>query len=312
MMNLRELIRSIALGTAAAALLPSQDVRSTPLRPAAANVPDLEEALRTQVWACWIGHATVLLRIGNKWVLTDPVLFDSYGPSILGMTVGPRRIIGPALTLEEIPKPDLVLISHAHLDHMDRTTLFEMSERYPNEIDVITAARTMDVIDDLPWRSLNEMDWGDSAAMHGFDLHALKVKHNGWRWPGDACRANGQPRTGRSFNGYYIRYEGVGIVFGGDTAFTREFEKVPGNVDLAIMPIGAYDPYPETHCTPEESLAMVEMMKAPNMMPIHHSTFRQSEEPIAEPMQRLNAALVRTQTTQLAAEHAGEHITLIT
>ena len=212
------------------------------------------------VWACWLGHSTVLLNMVGTIILTDPVLFNNYGLSVLGMTLGPRRIAPPALRVEEIPKPHLVLLSHAHLDHMDRQTLGEISNRWPGEIDVLTASNTRDVIEDFTWRSLNEMDWGDRAC--------------------------------------------IGVVFGGDTAYTKAFANLPGQIDIAIMPIGAYDPYPETHCTPEESLAMVEMMRARAFIPVHHSTFCQSSEPMAEPMQRLRTA-ISTSSTKLAVSTLG-------
>lgn len=256
----------------------------------------------------WIGHSTVLLTMGGMNILTDPVLFDRYGVNILGVTIGPERLVEPAFTVETMPKPDLVLLSHAHMDHMDVATLSAIAERFPHSVDVITACRTADVIRDFEWRSLNEMDWGETGTVGSVNIKALRVKHNGWRLPGEACRANGQPRTGRSYNGYCIEQNGVRIVFGGDTAYTRDFADV-GPVDVAIMPIGAYDPYPETHCTPEESLAMATMMKARAFVPIHHSTFKQSEEPLSEPLRRLRKAM-QYSSTQLALATVGQTITV--
>lgn len=264
----------------------------------------LEHARDFGAWVCWVGHSTVLIHLNGKWILTDPVLFGTYGVRALGLTLGPRRISDPALTLEQLPKPDLVLLSHAHMDHMDRKTLDALTSLYPNELRAITASNTSDVMNDLPWRSLDEMDWDDRTTIEGISLRALRVKHNGWRMPGEACRAGGQPRSGRSYNGYEIESGGVRIVFGGDTAYTKDFADVSGPVDIAIMPIGAYDPYPETHCTPEEALAMVEMMKARFMVPIHHATFRQSQEPMAEPMQRLFTA-IRKSSSNLALREIG-------
>ncbi|MDZ4745962.1 MAG: MBL fold metallo-hydrolase [bacterium] len=270
----------------------------------ATSKPILEHARDFSAWVCWIGHSTVLIRLNEKWILTDPLLFSNYGIQAFGMTLGPRRISNPALHIEQIPKPDLVLLSHAHMDHMDRKTLKALTELYPGKLNAITASNTSDIIDDLPWGSLNEMDWGENSTVNGLSIRALKVKHNGWRMPGEACRAAGQRRTGRSYNGYEIESGGIRIVFGGDTAYTTDFTNVRGPVDIAIMPIGAYDPYPETHCTPEESLAMVEMMKARYMVPIHHATFCQSQEPMSEPMQRLYKA-IRRSSSQLALQEVG-------
>ncbi|CAN5417057.1 MBL fold metallo-hydrolase [soil metagenome] len=272
-------------------------------------IPDLSQVNGYGLWSCWIGHSTVLINFFGTWILTDPVLFDAYGVNILGLTIGPRRIHDPALLLNEIPTPDLILLSHAHMDHMDRRTLHALSERTPNEIDVITATNTSDVIEDLAFRSLHEMDWGDATTIHGIHIRALRVKHNGWRMPGEACRAAGQHRTGRSFNGYLLEKNGVRLVFGGDTAYTPSFKDIGAPVDVAFMPIGAYNPYPETHCTPEESLAMTEMMGARYMFPIHHATFKQSEEPMSEPMHRLRKAL-RNSSSSLALHTVGQSFLL--
>lgn len=306
MQSRRNLLRTMVLASGAiiTAPLPSFTCPLPAVSKRSATHPTLLEADDCCLWACWLGHSTVLMNIGGSWIITDPVLFDAYGLSILGLTIGPRRIAPPALSVEEIPKPDLVLLSHAHLDHMDRRSLGAISERWAGELDVITAANTKDVIEDLPWRSVHEMDWGDRTTVAGVTLTALQVRHNGWRLPGEPCRSNGQRRTGRSYNGYHLERNGVNVVFGGDTAYTNVFRNIHQPVDLAIMPIGAYDPYPETHCTPEESLSMVDMMNARSMMPIHHSTFRQSEEPIGDPMSRLRTAIERS-NTKLAVRSLG-------
>ena len=247
----------------------------------------LSESEHERVWACWIGHSTVLIKLGSTWVLTDPVFADVVGLNILGLRIGPRRILPPAITLEELPKPDVVLLSHAHMDHMDMWTLERLSAMWPKQIAVLTATNTSDVISELPWMSCDEVDWGESTQIAGLTVKALQVQHNGWRFPGERCRGNGYRRTGRSYNGYEIEFDGMRIVFGGDTAYTTAFNTVHPEVDLAIMPIGAYEGYSAFHCNPEEAHAMSELMKARAIMPIHHLTFKQSAEPIREPLSRL-------------------------
>lgn len=312
-MERREVIRTLMRGAIGAAVLASvPDRQALALAPVSVRRTNGQENTVCnphEIRARWIGHATVWLDIGGFRIITDPVLFDAFGVSLLGTTFGPRRLTPPAVRVDDLPRPDLVLLSHAHMDHMDRATLEAIAERFPGQVDVITATRTSDVIDDLQWKSLNEMEWGESATLGGTTLRALQVKHNGWRLPGEACRANGQPRTGRSYNGYLIERNGVRIVFGGDTAYTKLLGKQVRNVDLAIMPIGAYNPYPETHCTPEESVAMAVDMKARFFMPIHHSTFRQSQEPIAEPLARLRLALSQT-AMQVAATTVGQGLVM--
>lgn len=250
----------------------------------------IEQASLERIWACWVGHSTVLMKLGTTWILTDPVFADVVGLDLLGLRIGPRRILPPAIYVEDIPKPDIVLLSHAHMDHTDRWTLTRLTETWPNEISVLSAAGTRDVIDDLQWKSCDEIDWCEGTTIGDVSIRALEVRHNGWRFPGERCRSNGFKRTGRSYNGYEVEFDGARIVFGGDTAYTKAFGCVKHGVDLAIMPIGSYQGYSELHCNPEEALAMTTMMGARSIMPIHHLTFRQSTEPIREPLARLTKA----------------------
>ena len=306
MITRREIVRTGLLAAAGTFVTPRLHAEpgSPVSAPSTPPTPDISRVDDKGAWVCWVGHSTVLINLFGSWILTDPVLFDNFGIRILGVTVGPRRYVQPAIRVEDIPKPDLVLLSHAHIDHMDIRTLLAITERFPNAVDAITATNTSNVINDMAWGSLHEMDWEDRVDIHGITIRALEVKHNGRRLPGEPCRAAGQRRTGRSYNGYLIERNGVRIVFGGDTAYTPAFKHVGGPVDVAIMPIGAYEGYLEDHCTPEQALAMAEMMKARTVIPIHHATFRMSPEPRLEPITRLRRA-VRYSKTQLAMQDVG-------
>ncbi len=221
----------------------------------------------------------------GKWILTDPVLFERVGVYLFGTSFGPSRISPPALNRNEIPRPDIILLSHAHMDHMDYPTLKFFAEKYPGRIDVITSYLTGDVIEDLPWKSLNIMDWGDELSIAGINFRALKVKHFGWRFPWEKDRSRGFFKDGRSYNAYLIAHQNKKIVFGGDTAMTDEFEILKDeNIDIAIMPIGAYNPWRRSHCNPEEALQMAARMNAKYFVPIHTKTFRQGNEPVDEPI----------------------------
>src|SRR3954470_23485675 len=117
------------------------------LRPAArpAHTPDLRNWQNHDLAATWIGHATILLRMAGLTIMTDPVFFNRVGLGMGLVTVGPRRLLAPALALRKLPKLDLILISHAHFDHLDRPTLM----RLPKHVPVVTAHRTHDLIHDL-------------------------------------------------------------------------------------------------------------------------------------------------------------------
>ncbi len=197
-----------------------------------------------------IGHSTVLINFFGKIILTDPVLFKSIGLEFLGIVIGPARYSDPALSIDEIPKPDLLLLSHTHLDHADYPTLRYIANKYPAQIDCLTAYNTMDVIQDLPWKSLAEIDWGESTIINDINIKALKVRHFGWRFPWERDRSRGYFSNGRSFNAYIMERGSKKILFGGDTAMTDEFKKSGESVDIAIMPIGAYNPWKMNHCSP--------------------------------------------------------------
>src|SRR5690348_5546143 len=138
--------------------------------------PDLRAWEKHELAAAWIGHATVLLRIGNKTILTDPVLSSRVGVGLGLMTGGPRRLIAPALGLRDLPPIDLILLSHAHFDHLDRPTL----ARLPRRIPVITAANTADLVRDLGFRRVAELRWGQKLELpDGFRISAHSVNHWG-------------------------------------------------------------------------------------------------------------------------------------
>ncbi len=250
------------------------------------NILNSTETSKPFFSATWIGHSTVLIQIGDTTILTDPVMFDRIGLYVLGYTVGLQRYTKPAIPVEKLPKIDIVLLSHAHIDHMDLETLNWLTDRSPNQINCITAKNTADIINDLKWKTLTELDWNESISINGVNIIGREVLHNGWRLPGEKCRRDGYKRTGRSYNGYVIERDGLRIAFGGDTAYTKSFTQF-GNVDVSIMPIGAYQGYSDNHCTPEEALQMTKMMKSPVILPIHFGTFHQSSEPVWEPIHRL-------------------------
>ncbi|MCU7495611.1 MAG: Zn-dependent hydrolase [Ignavibacteria bacterium] len=254
--------------------------------------PDTSLCSNDKVSLAWIGHSTVLMNFYGKWILTDPVFFGRVGVYALGFTWGPSRYTAPALSIDELPRVDLILLSHAHMDHMDWESLKTISERQPGEIDVLTSYHSKDVIGELPWKSLTELDWGESHEIDSTLLRAYEVKHFGWRFPWEKDRSRGFFKDGRSYNAYLIERNGKKILFGGDTANTSKLDvlKTEG-VDVAIMPIGAYRPWKFNHCNPEEALIMADRMRAKYFIPIHCNTFQQGMEPRDEPLKWLNESV---------------------
>ncbi len=258
----------------------------------------------------WIGHSTILMNIYGKWIITDPVLFERIGLYFFGSSIGPSRLTPPALQIHEIPKPDIILLSHAHMDHMDYPTLSKLTEMFPNQIDVITAFLTKDVIFDLEWKSITVMDWNDELTLKGINFKALEVKHFGWRFPWEKDRSRGYFKDGRSYNAYLIESNGSKILFGGDTSMTDKLNVIKNqDVDVALMPIGAYNPWRWNHCNPEEALKIASKINAKNFIPMHCNTFQQGREPFNEPLEWLQKS-APAYSINIAINEIGQTFTL--
>ena len=310
-MNRRKFIRNISLVSAAGFIFVSEKLHAKQ-PPSLPNFkPDPSRWKSDEINIAWIGHATVLINFYGTIILTDPVLFERIGVNIFGMTFGPSRFTHPALTADEVPNPDIILLSHAHMDHMDYETLSTIINRFPNDIDCITAYNTADVIAELEWKSLKEIDWNEETELKGIKFKALEVKHFGWRYPWEKDRSKGYMTDGRSFNAIILEKNGKKILFGGDTAYHDLFLPLKNeNIEIAIMPIGAYDPWKKNHCNPEEALIMAaDHIEAKYFIPIHTKTFKQGSEPIDEPLAWLANSITKYKI-QLALDDIGKTFTL--
>ena len=228
----------------------------------------------------WIGHATFLLRLNGTTILTDPAFSNRVGLRPLGlMTVGPERLTPPALGLEELPPLDLVLLSHAHMDHLDRPSL----KRLPTKSPVVLAFDTREFVEDLGVGQLQELNWQETAEVGGVRIEALSVNHYGRRYPWD---------RDRGYNGYLLSKEGVTVLFAGDTAYTDRITRAlrGRRVDVALFGIGAYNPWIRNHTNPEQTWRMFQDIGARYLIPMHWRTFSLSDEPILEPIERLKKA----------------------
>lgn len=277
---------------------------------AASFKPDPSKWMDDEINIAWIGHSTVFINFYGTLILTDPVLFERIGLYMFGTNWGPTRLTQPALSFDEIPKPDIILISHAHLDHMDFVSLSEFTTKFPNQIDCITAYNTKDVVEELNWKSLREIDWDEELESMGVGFKALQVKHFGWRFPWEWDRSKGYIKDGRSYNAVMITKNGKNILFGGDTAYQDLFKNIKEKIDVAIMPIGAYVPWRKNHCNPEEALIMAsEHINAKYFIPIHTKTFRQGTEPIEEPLNWLLKSVSKYEI-KLGLNDIGQTFTL--
>lgn len=243
----------------------------------------------------WLGHATMLINFYGKWILTDPVFGESIGLHLLGfLSFGPRRLVHCALRADELPPLDLVLLSHAHMDHLDLKSLRQLK---PGPA-IVTALHTSHYLR-LP---AHELHWNESVELNGVRVTAIEVAHWGARLP-----------FGREYgyNAYLLERNGRAILFGGDTAYTDSFQHTCAGlaVDVAILPIGGYKPYIHSHASPEQAWRMFNDMQARYLAAMHHSTFVLSHEHPDEPLEKLLAA-AGPQAERVILREIGETFSL--
>ncbi len=229
--------------------------------------------------ASWLGHATVLLHVGGKWILTDPVFSSRIGVRFGPLVVGVKRLEPAPVHPEDLPVLDAILISHAHFDHLDKPSLQSLVR--PSTV-VVTASNTGRLIP-RGFADVQELAWGRDIDLGGARIRAIQPQHWGARTAWDRHRG---------FNSYLIESTGTRTLFAGDTAKTDAYNCLAseGGVDLGIFGIGAYDPWIEAHASPEQVWAMHEASGGRYLLPIHHRTFKLSNEAADEPLERLRQA----------------------
>ncbi|GBF49346.1 hypothetical protein LPTSP4_08570 [Leptospira ryugenii] len=213
----------------------------------------------------WLGHASLVIQIYDKWIITDPNFSES-----LGLVV--KRYIASPLESTQLPKFDAVLISHSHFDHLDKDSLQQIplsGKLYvpkgagiyiPSRWD----ARKKEMV---PW----QMD-----AQNDLEITAVPARHFGGRWLFDNLW-DGEPYTG-----YVIKYKDVTIYFAGDTGYQKkEFEEIGKrfSIDIALLPVGpSKGPGNPVHINPEEAVDTFLDLNAKYMIPMHFGTFYRSME----------------------------------
>jgi L-ascorbate metabolism protein UlaG (beta-lactamase superfamily) len=266
--------------------------------PAAPHKPSPSTWSDNAVTLAWLGHATVLINFYGVRIITDPVLFSRIGVDLGVGSLGPLRLVQCALTPEELPELDLVLVSHAHFDHLDTPSLGAVRGRPA----AVMAAATSDLLPRRHYSTVSELRWNESTRVTTprgeVDVRAIEVKHWGARIQRD---------TYRGYTGFVLEREGRRLLIGGDTAATTAFRdhKRFGPFLAAVMPIGAYDPWIRNHCTPEQAVTMADAAGARLFVPVHHQSFQLSREAFHEPIERTQTAL-RAEQDRLALREIGQ------
>lgn len=234
--------------------------------------------------ATWIGHSTVLLQLGTLNLLTDPVFCERAFPV---QWLGPRRLMEPALAIDQLPPLDVVLLSHNHYDHLDKAAVRHIARSHPGATWVVPLKLGAYI---SPWgvRQIVELDWWQDASIGSLRVTATPARHMSARRLGD------QNRT--LWCGYAFEAAGVRLFFAGDTAYHSDFGEIGarcGPFDFVMIPIGAYEPrwfMQLVHVNPEEAVQIYADLRAahpdalaPLMLAIHWGTFRLTTEAMDEP-----------------------------
>ena len=230
-------------------------------------------------YIAWIGHATFLLKLGNTTIITDPVFSKNAGPLIFG----PDRFTDPALSLDEIPKTDLFLLTHNHYDHLDKSTI----RKFPFKDAKVLLPLKLGKYFKPRFKDINEMDWYDEIKVNSdLKITFLPAVH----WSKRSLTDTNKTLWGN----FLIEYKGKKILFACDTGYGNIYKDLGekyGPIDITMINIGAYNFKPMFdksiyHTTPEEALNVAQDLKSKKVIGMHWGTFVLSLEPIMEPRQR--------------------------
>ncbi len=239
------------------------------------GVPEFPPLGPHEIEVVWIGHASFLVRTPNFNVLIDPVWAKWVGPI--------KRHRDPGIDIEHLPKIDLVLITHAHFDHLCRMTLKRIVDGSQT---VLVPHGVSPVLRKLKIERVEEMtDW-ESFSFRDAEISFTPAHHWGARYIHD---------TRKGFGGFVVKLPGHTVYHSGDSAYFDGFAEIGERFDIhtALLPIGAYDcpSGREVHMNPEEAVQAFFDIRAHRMIPMHHSTFPISNEHRAEPLRRLQEAV---------------------
>jgi L-ascorbate metabolism protein UlaG (beta-lactamase superfamily) len=239
-----------------------------------------ERVAAGELGVTFIGHSSFLLQIAGKNILVDPVLSKRL--------IVLRRLRRPGIAAEQMPPIDMVLVTHAHMDHLDIASLRQVirTTRHfrGHAPEVVVPKGVEDLVAWLGFARVHEMEWWERLKLQGLEITMTPCQHWGARMFSDMHRGYG---------GYVIEGGGHSVYHSGDTAYFDGFIEVGRRLgpQVALLPIGAYfpDTYRAVHTNPEEAVQAFRDVRAEWMIPMHYGTFRLGREPMEEPVQRLIA-----------------------
>lgn len=235
----------------------------------------------------WIGHATMLVQYQGKNILTDPMFSDRASPVPL---LGPRRHFPPAVEIAQLPPIDVVVISHNHYEHLDKASIQALGNT--PQYYVPLGLKSWFIDNGIDAEQVTEMDWWQQADNAGISVTATPNQHWSARGLFD--------RNQTLWASWHVKIDDFSLWFAGDTGYNedqfRQIGERLGPVDVALIPIGAYEPrdfMEVSHINPEEAVKMHRDVQARQSFAMHWATFQLSAEGILQPKKDLAEARVK-------------------
>jgi L-ascorbate metabolism protein UlaG (beta-lactamase superfamily) len=246
------------------------------------RVPPKPEPGQTVV--TFLGHASFLIQSPDANILIDPVFSERASPV---RWAGPRRARAPGCRLDDLPRVDLVLLSHNHYDHCDLRSLRRIARAHAPA--AVTPVGNGGLLRDAGIKRVEELDWWDAAASTAFGVTCVPAQHFSARTPFDRNKA--------LWSGFHLVLGGRTILFAGDSGYGPHYQAMQtrlGAPDLALLPIGAYEPrwfMKDIHMNPDEAVRAHRDLGSRRSIAMHYGTFQLTPEGIDEPVKALAIAM---------------------
>lgn len=251
----------------------------------------------------FINHVTFLIQTAGLTILTDPVFSKRVSPS---QQIGPKRIRLPGLAFSQLPKIDLVVISHNHYDHLDLPTVKKLARVFQPLF--VTPLGNGQILKKAGATHVVETDWWQVLDFYNTQIITVPAQHWSTRGLRDQNRA--------LWSGFVLQTQKKKIYFAGDTGYSNHFKEIYkklGAMDLALLPIGAYEPrwfMRDHHMNPEESVQAHLDLHARLSIAMHFGTFQLTDEGFEEPLNDLKLALDKYQVTNFSVLEVGETLAI--